>query len=368
MIGSGVAIAIALALGCLVLGVQPSDDGADAGASDAPVEVATAAGGSVSGRVVGTDHDGVTLLIEMGTDAPDSRRVIPWLAVREREGSWRVPEAWREAHARSVLGMARHERGDRLGAGEILGPIAPALIGSDAAQAHAVLGAMLDAALIRGAIPDAAAWMVAPGEANPGWDQYEGRYGLHTGVPLVRGLSTGVSTGVRSPFGVDDDMLSARDRVILAMFRVVDADDAGGVEDALGRADAIDGDPGIELLSLMLRAQAHPDAETRARARERLESRSRMRAGGWIEAWARLAIAGSHFRERTREHTARGLVALTHVIARLRNDHPALARLAMRRFRAACERAGMIEELDLMERVYGGAVHAVTTTDGDPSR
>jgi len=291
--------------------------------------------------------EGVRIRVPLGSgEAPE--RLIAWTELRTGADAWSPPPAYEDVHARSVLAAARRDRGDLTGAAPLIAPLAPDLIGAAGAQAHAVFGILLDEALARLDLMDAASAMVAPGGGAPAWSGYDRRWALDTRVPFVP------SPRSAGPWDadLDRDQLTPRDELILDLMAAVLEDSDADPQSILDRAASIDGDPGIELAALMVAAQTHPDPEARARSRDRLASRAAVRPGSWIDAWSRLAIAESYARSGEPGDTLRALVELTHVIVRFRATDPELARLAMTRYRTIARARGLTHELERMERAW----------------
>ncbi len=87
-------------------------------------------------------------------------------------------------------------------------------------------------------------------------------------------------------------------------------------------------DAGLDLFEDMVIAQAHPDAEKREAARNRLARRVRSQPKTWIEVWARLGIGVSLLAESEVDPRERGAIELIHILVRLKHVDPGLTRLA----------------------------------------
>jgi len=313
--------------------------------------------------VLSTDTRGVLVRVLLGSERESSQRRIPWTEVRIRDGAWAPPEVLETIHTDSLLAAARRDRGDIRGAAEPAGSLAPGLVGTRSVQASEVFGILVEDALSRLDLVEAAHAVVAPGEPGPGWMGYDARWSLHTLVPFVPSPASRDSWDMGS---IDRENLPERDRLILDLMDAVQEGAEGSTPALLERAAATRGDPGIELAALMVAAQTHPDAEERARARDRLSSRASMRSGSWIDAWARLAIAESHARSGTQAGALRALVELSHLIVRFHETHPVLARLAARRIAGIGSDHGLGDETERLERAWRRLTTPNRTRDRTP--
>jgi len=292
--------------------------------------------GVVEGEVVEVSVDGVRVEID-GEGVGKRSVVVPWFEIREVADGWVVPSEFEEISRLAMLGYGRRVRGDLAGCGLLYGRLAEELAGSESEMAREVFGGLLEEAMVRGDLFDAAVAMAALGiESVDGIDGFDSRFGVYEGVPLVRGIGGGhrlESVG---------ELLVARGgdgALVVRAFGVVNEVHGFEGEDVVELISELDGPRdaslgyrrGLELYSKMLAAQRHLNAEEREDARRWLKTRSESKAESWIDAWARLALGASFIGESVRsdEGVSRGVVELVHVMVRFGEDRPMLGRVAV---------------------------------------
>ena len=322
------ALAIVVALG-----------GSDLAFGDDVVSVGTV-DGVIEGEVVQVSADGVSVRIKR--EGIVSRTlVVPWFDIRAVDDEWAVPDDFVEMARHAALGRARRERGDLSGCSDLYSGLAPGLVGSESEMAIEVFGGLLEEAVVRGDLYDAAVAMAAL-ESLPAlvlkssFDGFDGRYRLHVGVPLLAGLDQ--SHRLEAVGDVIKDGNSSGG-VLVRAFKSVNriGGESGDVPALIADMEArkdldVQFRLGLELYMNMLAAQEHPEMAVRGEARRWLESRSVSKSGTWIDAWCRMALGVSYIRESENsgngEMLSRGVVELVHVIVRFEGMHPELARMA----------------------------------------
>lgn len=319
-------------------------------------------GSRVTGDVTQVDHTGV----ELRTGDPENQRTrrIDWTDIRAVT-DWAVPEPYLRTHELAVLTVTRERRGDIPAAALAAFELAPRVVGSSTPLSTLVARVLYEDASRRGHPFTAITAATIPGRLTPTRDASEDRYNLPTGAPPIR-------TNEPHRWSIDPSLvvqtLNERDKLVIEIYAAIDTGsiDNETLEDIRARARQINGDLGIEFLVHTLTAQLDLDPTTRKAAVTRLLSRATSRPGGWIDAWARLAVAQSYLRETDAESVSSALVQLTHVAVRMDETHPKLARLARRMITNTLETQGRDEELAKFHAAFARDTHQGTRSNAQP--
>lgn len=263
-------------------------------------QIATATG-VVVGEVTDVSVDGVRVKLS-GDDEHTRERLIPWFEMRLDESSWRVPGEYEAVSIASIRAHARRGRGDISGAAELYAEFASDLNGGNRETIRKTFGTLLEDAVNRNDWLDAmVAVRMVERTGFRAFDGFDDRYGVSQFAPM---LGSVVGQHRLDMFARELLKQGEQDDPILDAMLLVHQDEPSegevlGVYEQLIelRRTQAESRLGIELYTQMFVAQVHPDPDKRSAAREWLASRGALRSGTWQEAWCRLAVGASLFRE-----------------------------------------------------------------------
>ena len=270
--------------------------------------------------------------------------VIPWYDVRKLTASTDIASTYNGFKQRAQdtwRAHARLNRGDFRGAELIYDQLESEYLWKRGAQGADVSLGLVRCRLDRqdrvGALmPFFSLLMSSSG--GSGFDEsmldgFDAQYKLLTGLPPVFGAWEQNREVGSIP---DTDQISDRQRVLVEYYKLAMNAQVHRTPLAEQKLDELAGmtrgrdkrDAGVELVSDLVIAQAHPQAEKRLAARTALERRSRSNSDTWIELWARMGVGVSLLGDSSVESNEQGVIELIHVIVGLDHLSPALSVLA----------------------------------------
>lgn len=331
--------------------------GVAAGAALSMLLGAARAGGQVEVRrggpelpagcvVMGVDLEGVTVAAPQ-EGGPARALVLGWQSVREVHGAFAErAEEFRGLADKAWRAYSRLERGDVVMAEPVLEELFPVVAGHGGPTALMVCDGLLKCRLKRGArIGAIEAWLAgvsareAAGDGRAAWGD-----GLESLVDSATGLAPTLPPVWLDAAGVQVWAASAPKFEGVAgrlegLYREA-AKSEGGLSASLP-AEA-GGESGERLVWEMVTARAG-SAEARRIARQALGERIAARPGGWEEAWARAGLGRSMLREDSEETRRLGVAELLHVPARLADQSPYLAGVALAEAAVEVRRMGNVD-------------------------
>lgn len=263
-------------------------------------QIATSTG-IVVGEVSAVSVDGVRIKLSRDGDRV-RERLIPWFEMRLDESSWQVPAEFETVSDVSIRAHARRGRGDISGAAELYADVASEMVGGNRETIRKVFGTLLEDAVNRNDWLDAVvAARILEGSGFKAFDGFDDRYGISQLAPMLRSVGRRHRLNV---FARELLIQGVHSDPIMHAILIVHQEDPR-VSEVLDvyeqlielRRTQAGSRLGVELYTQMFVAQVHPDAEERREAREWLASRVTSRNGTWQEAWCRLAVGASLFKE-----------------------------------------------------------------------
>lgn len=292
---------------------------------------------SVEGVTVSAAFDG----------GPAREQMLGWQSVRAVRGELSGPAgAFAGLADRAWRAHARLERGDVVMAEPVLEELFPELAGRGGPTALMVCDGLLRCRLRRGAQVGAIeAWLAgvsarAAGSEMSFWAGSESgalidsRTGLAPALPPVWMGAAGVQVWAAAPARFEGAAGQLE-----AMYRRAARFESGLTVQAPGGAPEAEG---ARLVWEMVEARVG-EPEARRAARQALGERISQRPGGWEEAWARAGLGRSMLREGPEETRRLGVVELLHVPARLSDQSPYLAGIALAEAAVEVRRMGDAE-------------------------
>ncbi len=345
------------------------------GQATEPARIELRGGQVVEAPIAGVSWAG----LELGGDAP---RTLGWHVVKIVDGAGAAEaarfaelaaDAWRAqqrlARGDVVLARPLYEGlfADQLADGSPADPVGPTplLIAEGALQCRILdddPGAAIVPWLVAVALRDAGADIA--GETRPVVDP---ETGLVPELPPIWLAGTDVDVGV------EPGVLPAesRARLLHELYAASVAWEAGRTPEL--PALPVDAGPGAVLVHAIVASRIGA-VEARSDARARLEAVVDVEAGGWQEAWARLALGRALLDERQDDEVLRttGIFHLLHVPARFTSTLPRLSAIALAEAAAELRAHGAAAEaailVDRVAALRGGATAIALLEAGSPRR
>jgi len=291
--------------------------------------------------VTAVSSEGVRVLVP-GEAGPARPAVLGWHEVRAVGGEFAEPshafaaladKAWR-AHSRL-------HRGDLVMAEPLLEELFPVVAGQGGPTARMVCDGLLRCRLRRGARVGAIEAWLAGVAAQEGSTSPEGNGLIDAATGLVPALPpVWIGTAGLQVWAAGEPRMSGSPGAALEELYRQAARFECGLPVAL--AESPPEEPGARLVWEIVQARAG-GSEARAEARRALAARIVENPGGWREAWCRVGLGRSMLRETSLDTRRLGVVELLHLPARLADDSPYLAGVALAESAVELRRQGAEE-------------------------
>ncbi|MEM9374073.1 MAG: hypothetical protein AAGA55_10560, partial [Planctomycetota bacterium] len=294
-------------------------------------------------RVAAATDQGVVLQQRFDEGTIAETTLVPWARVRSIGNDWEGAAEYRGIADALWRAEDRLARGDTVGSGWLLEPLADKFLAERGPTSSQIASALTMIRFLDGDTPGAIeAWLVwREDRSGPERDWLDPETGLCPSLPPVMQAMAG-----RTRPTVD----LAGPGAMRSVYAFVSG--VGGLEsiEPTARAKA---DPGFRLVWDMVRAASHPDPTIRRSARESLARRDRPGKERWRAAWSHLGRGLSLMREedpRTRDAGAAHLITVIIEYPRAAPGLTGLARDVLLRYFEETARAEHAESVRAMDR------------------
>lgn len=300
-------------------------------------------------RVEGVNEQGVEIRQSFEAGEIAESTLVPWGQVRSVGNGWQGAAEY-EAVADAIWrAEARLARGDAIGAGWLLEPLADRYFASGGPTTAQVASALVMVRLMgNDRLGATEAWLVwRETRRGPARAWLDADSGLCPALPPAFPWSTSSADSASSePDSVMGQLYNAAASPLSAPTR-------GGLE-SIGRDPRDRADPGFRVVWEMVRAVGDPDPTARRAARDAIERRARPGDPDWRLAWAHLGVGMSLLAEPDAQLRDAGASRLISVIVEHPRAAPGLSGLArdtLVDYFESTDRAGHADAVRAMDRV-----------------